>query len=374
MSINDAQNTRTSLAAISDGKGAFCIRPTQIRAPQQGEVRVKMQAAGICHTDYASLNWAGPLVMGHEGAGIVEAVGAGVDNVKVGQRVLLNWAIPCGQCAQCQQQHGNLCERTHGIAPELGSSRAAAHHTLLDNIDIQRAFNLGTFSEYALVRHQALTLIPDNIASEHACILGCGVMTGVGAVINSAQVKVGETVAVCGCGGVGLSVIQGAKIAGAAQIIAIDKRQASLDRAMAAGATKTLLMDDDADALTKIIDSIKALTNNRMVDHAFEATGLISTAFLPLKLVRNGGNAVQVSGFQADAHVPMIDFWWDKKYLVPLYGGCHPTRDFPKLFNWAQSGQLQLNNLVSKTYRLQELPNAMQAMLDGTVANGVILF
>jgi len=369
-------------AAIGDGQGGFVIEPVSVRAPMAGEVRVRMTAAGLCHTDHASLHWPGPLVLGHEGAGIVESVGPGLAEqhaaLQPGQPVLLNWAIPCGHCPQCQRGRASLCERTHGVDAALGSSAPVPGHTLWRGQAVERAFKLGTFAEHTLVRAEALTALPAQLPARHACILGCGVMTGVGAAVNVAQVQAGDTVAVVGCGGVGLSVVQGARLAGAARIIAIDRRPLALQRAVALGATHTL--EPPADDLNaeqsaeQLAAAVRALTDGRGADHAFEATGVAALAFLPLKLCRNGGNAVQLSGAHGPVSVEMPQFWWDKRYLVPLYGGCQPERDFPRLFDWAARGQLQLDSLVTHTYRLGELGQAMDDMLAGRSAKGVILF
>lgn len=365
-------------AAIADGQGGFVIEPISVRAPRSGEVRVRMTAAGLCHTDHASLRWPGPLVLGHEGAGVVESVGPDVaqqhPQLHPGQPVLLNWAIPCGRCPQCHRGRGSLCERTHGVDAALGSSAPAPGHTLWRGQPVERSFKLGTFAEHTLVRAEALTVRPAQLPARHACILGCGVMTGVGAAINVAQVQPGDTVAVVGCGGVGLSVVQGARLAGAVRIVAIDRRPAALQRALALGATHKLEAADDDPQAEQLAAAVRALTGGRGADHAFEATGLAALAFLPLKLCRHGGNAVQLSGAHGPVSVEMPQFWWDKRYLVPLYGGCLPDRDFPRLFDWAARGELQLDSLVTHTYRLRELSQAMDDMLTGRSAKGVILF
>lgn len=366
----------SGLAAIGDGAGSFRLDMVDVAAPSRGEVRVRLLAAGICHTDQASLAWPGPLVLGHEGAGVVEAVGAGngVAQFFPGQRVLLNWAIPCGQCPQCARGRGSLCERTHGVGDLPGSSRAAPGHTRWRGQPIERSFNLGTFSEYTLVRAEALTPLPDDLPPELACILGCGVMTGVGAVLNVADVQAGESVAVVGCGGVGLSAIQGARLAGAGTIIAIDRREQALARARELGATHALLPQADDATHDLLAAQVRALSGGRGVDHAFEATAAPALAFLPLRLVRNGGNAIQLSGSHGDATARLPDFMWDKRYQVPLYGGCLPERDFPRLVDWARSGRLRLAHMVTHRYALPQLQQALDDMLSGASAKGVILF
>jgi len=364
-------------AAIGDGRGGFVIEPVSVRAPQAGEVRVRLTAAGICHTDHASLHWPGPLVLGHEGAGVVESLGPGVaeqqPQLRPGQPVLLNWAIPCGRCPQCRRGRSSLCERTHGVDATLGHSEPAAGHTLWRGQPVQRSFRLGTFAEHTLVRAEALTALPAQLPARHACILGCGVMTGVGAAVNVAQVQPGDTVAVLGCGGVGLSVVQGARLAGAGRIVAIDRRPAALQRAVAVGATHTLEPAADDAQGEALAAAVRALTDGRGADHAFEATGVAALAFLPLKLCRNGGNALQLSGAHGPVSVEMPQFWWDKRYLVPLYGGCLPERDFPRLFDWAARCELVLDSLVTHTYRLDELGQALDDMLAGRSGKGVIL-
>ncbi len=367
-------NSVRSLAAIGDGQGGFVIDHTEVRSPQAGEVRVKLHAAGICHTDHASLRWPGPLVLGHEGAGTVEALGEGVAGLHLGQAVLLNWAIPCGGCPQCQRGRGSLCERTHGVAPQRGSSAPASGHTLWRGQAVERSFKLGTLAEHTLVRAEAITPMPAHLPMRCACILGCGVMTGVGAAINVATVQPGDTVAVVGCGGVGLSVIQGARLAGAARIIAIDRREAALARAKDLGATHLLQAPEPDPEHQQLRQQVLALTDGRGADHAFEATGQAALAFLPLKLVRNGGNAVQLSGAHGPVAVEMPEFWWDKRYLVPLYGGCLPERDFPRLFDWAARGELELERMVTHTYTLPQLGQALDDMLAGRSAKGVVLF
>jgi S-(hydroxymethyl)glutathione dehydrogenase / alcohol dehydrogenase len=364
----------SGLAAIGDGAGQFTLDTVEVAAPSRGEVRVRLLAAGICHTDHASLSWPGPLVLGHEGAGVVEAVGAGVTLFRTGQRVLLNWAIPCGQCPQCTRGRGSLCERTHGVGNTPGSSRAAPGHTRWRGQAIERSFNLGTFSEYTVVRAEALTVLPDDMAAEQACILGCGVMTGVGAVLNVAAVQPGESVAVLGCGGVGLSVIQGARLAGATTIIAIDRREQALARARELGATHAVPALADDVAHDQLVARVRALSQGRGVDHAFEATAVPALAFLPLRLVRNGGNAIQLSGSHGHAAVHLPDLMWDKRYQSPLYGGCLPERDFPRLVDWAQRGELQLGQMVTHRYSLPQLQRALEDMLSGASAKGVILF
>ncbi|TAM92388.1 MAG: histidine kinase [Rhodanobacteraceae bacterium] len=360
-------------AILADGEGHFSLEAVEVDPPETGEVRVAIAAAGVCHTDHASLHWPGPLVMGHEGAGHVEAIGEDVQGLEIGRPVLLNWAIPCGHCFQCRRGAEALCERTHELDPgRFGNSRAHSGGTRWRGEPVERSFHLGTFSQYALVRAEAVMPLPPDLPLDAACILGCAVMTGVGSAVNVAAVAPGESVAVLGCGGVGLNVIQGARIAGAGTIIAIDRVPVRLQRARDLGATHALLAQADDTDHARLIAEVCALTDDRGVDHAFEATGVPALAFLPLKLARNGSNALQVSGAHGPATLELTDLFWNKRYMSPLYGGCVPARDFPRLFEWIAEGRLELAGLISHRYPMDALVRAFDDMLQGRSSKGVL--
>ena len=362
-------------AAIADGAGAFAIHDVEVASPRRDEVLVEIRAAGICHTDHASLSWKRPLVMGHEGAGIVREVGAGVTHVRPGDRVVLNWCIPCGSCFQCQRGDTVLCETSrpaHVMEPSRG--HAHAEGTRWRGRPVDRSFNIGTLSELALVRKEAVTPIPDAVPFDVAAISGCGVMTGFGSAVNVARVQPGESVVVLGCGGVGLNIIQGARIAGAAAIIAVDPNPAALERARVFGATHTVPARRDDAEMRDVAGAVRDLTDGRGADYAFEATSVPALAFVPLLLIRDGGLALQVSGINDPVTVPMPWFMWNKRYVTPLYGGCQPARDFPRIFEHYVSGALRLDDLVTRTYPLEQLGDALDDMLTGRNAKGVILF
>ncbi|QRP63240.1 alcohol dehydrogenase catalytic domain-containing protein [Rhodanobacter sp. FDAARGOS 1247] len=360
-------------ALVADGESHFSLETIEVDPPAAGEVRVAIAAAGVCHTDHASLRWPGPLVLGHEGAGHIEAIGADVEGLEIGQPVLLNWAIPCGHCFQCERGAAPLCERTHELdVPHLGNSRAHAGATRWRGQPIERSFHLGTFASHTVVRAEAVTPLPPELPLDAACILGCAVMTGVGSVVNAAAMAAGDTVAVLGCGGVGLNVVQGARIAGARTIIAIDHVPARLQRARELGATHTLAPHAHDDDYVQLVAEVRALTDGRGADHAFEATGVPALAFLPLRLARNGGNALQVSGAHGPATMELTDLFWNKRYLAPLYGGCVPSRDFPRLFSWIAEGKLELASLISHRYPMEALDRAFDDMLAGRSTKGVL--
>lgn len=364
-------------AAIADGEGQFTIEDITVAAPQPGEVLVEIRAAGICHTDHASLRWGRPLVMGHEGAGIVRETGSGVRHVQPGDRVVLNWAIPCGECAACQDGRAVHCESSRPAhVMERSAGHAHAEGTLWHGASVDRSFNIGTLSSLTLVKAAAVTPLPDGVPFASACITGCGVMTGWGSAVNVARVQPGESVVVIGCGGVGLNVIQGARLAGAEKIIAVDVRAASLENARKFGATHLIQTDpsDQTDPMSDAIAAVLRLTGGRGADHAFEATSVPRLAFIPLLMIRNGGTALQVSGINEQVTCPGPWFMWDKRYLTPLYGNCLPARDFPRLFDHYLRGELLLDELVTRTYPLTDLPKAMNDMMTGRNAKGVILF
>lgn len=362
-------------SAIGDGDGGFTIEEVEVADPRSEEVLVEMRAAGICHTDWDSVSWGAPLVLGHEGAGVARAVGAGVTHVKPGDRVVLNWAISCGACFQCATGNHALCETN---SPVVRSRPWAGHAhpegTRWRGRPIERSFNLGCLSGMTLVRKEAVIPIGVDIPFASACIVGCGVMTGYGSVVNAARVRPGSAVAVIGAGGVGLNVVQGARIAGAERIIAIDRAEPRLEMARTFGATHTLLTEaGDAD-LGRAAGRVKDLTGGRGADYAFECTAVPALGVAPLAMVRHGGTAVQISGIEEEITVDMRLFEWDKTYLNPLYGQCTPSLDFPRIFRLYARGDLLLDELVTRTYRLGELGQAFADMHDGRNAKGVVLF
>ncbi|RME69596.1 MAG: Zn-dependent alcohol dehydrogenase [Verrucomicrobia bacterium] len=362
-------------AAISDNAGSFVIEEIEVHPPAAGEVLVAIRASGVCHTDHDSLKWDGHYVLGHEGAGVVAAVGDGVSHVKLGDAVLLNWAIPCKTCFQCQEGNQNICERYNQVTanpPDHGAAHAGA--TLWRGQPVKRSFNIGTLSTHAVVRAEAVLPITVDIPFSSACIIGCGVMTGYGSVVNAARLVPGSSAVVLGTGGVGLNVIQGARISGAGKIIAIDVNQQRLDMAMRFGATHQILASRDDVGLMKAAEAVKQLCGGRGADYAFECTGVPALGAAPLAMVRSAGTAVQVSGIEQTIEIDMNLFEWDKVYINPLYGKCRPERDFPRLLELYDRGLLKLDEMVTRTYALDDLQQAFDDMLAGRNAKGVIVF
>jgi Zn-dependent alcohol dehydrogenase len=260
-------------AAIADGNGNFIIDTIDVANPETDEVLVEIRAAGVCHTDYDSLTCGRTLIMGHEGAGVVKAVGPNVDHVQPGDRVILNWAVPCGTCFQCINGRHNICENRRSVPLERSRHKG---------IGLSRSFNIGTMSSATLVAKQAVSKIPDDISFPVAAIVGCGVMTGYGSAVNIAKVEAGSSVVVLGCGGVGLNVIQGARISGVLKIIAVDVNPLRLEMAKTFGATHTILAARDDEMLKEAAQEVKALTDGRGADYAFECTAVPELSGAPL--------------------------------------------------------------------------------------------
>lgn len=352
-------------AAVSDGKGNFVIDEITLGEPQANEVCVQIKASGVCHTDFDHMNCMGrPFIMGHEGAGIVLQVGTQVSHVKEGDRVLLNWAIPCGDCFQCQRGAENICENK----PQVSEERF-----IFQGRHIFPDFSLGTMSTHTVVPRQAVVKIVVDIPFASASILGCGVMTGFGSVVNAARVQKGSSVVVLGTGGVGLSVIQGAIYARAKQIIAVDVNPKRLKLAQQFGATHTILADRKDQGLLDAAKKVKELTESRGADYAFECTAVPKLGPAPLAMVRNGGTAVGVSGIEQVVNFNMELFEWDKLYLNPLYGQCRPLIDFPLLLDLYEQKRLKLDEMVTRTYPLEGLAQAFEDMHAGINAKGVLV-
>ncbi len=350
-------------AAVAHGDGTFTIDDVEVGAPAAGEVRVAIKASGVCHTDHKMLGLPPVRIMGHEGAGVVTDVGAGVTRVKRGERVLLNWAMPCGNCFACRAGLRNVCEHKPTVPDE---------RFIYKGKPITTAFGLGTMSTATVVPEQAVIPIDVAIPFTSACTLGCCVMTGYGSVVNVAKVEPGSSVVVLGAGAVGICVIQAARIAGAGMIFAVDVNEAKLAFARRFGATDVLLARRDDDGLREAASEVRARCGGRGVDYAFECTSVPSLATAPLALVRNGGTAVAISGCEQRVTVNMELFEWDKVYVNPLYGKCVPERDFPKLLRHYAAGQLKIDEMVTGRYALHELGRAFDDMLAGRNAKAVI--
>ncbi|HVN86064.1 MAG TPA: Zn-dependent alcohol dehydrogenase [Candidatus Binatia bacterium] len=347
------------------------VESVALKPPRAGEVVVKLAASGVCHSDLsvvqAKLPFPPPCILGHEGAGIVEEVGKEVTGLKEGDHVVLAWVQSCGACHYCIAGRSHLCES--GTQAALAGEEGVFEK---DGVEIRRMAGVASFAERTVVRASAAIKIPADVPLDKACLVGCGVMTGVGAATNTAKVRPGETVAVFGCGGVGLNVIQGAGLCGAARIIAVDLMPNKLELAKVFGATD-VVNAKDVDA----VDAIRSLTDGVGVDYAFEVIGapaVIQQAFLSLK---RGGKAVIVGvpGFGTEVAFMGAAFPLEEKSVLgSLYGSGNLRRDMPGLIDLYMQKRLKLDELISRRIGLDDVNSAFDAMEKGEVARSVIVY
>ena len=362
-------------AVLQQAQTPFQIETLTLDDPRDGEVRVRIVASGVCHSDYhlvtGDTRHPMPVVCGHEGAGVVEAAGPGVTRVQVGDHVTLSWTPDCGHCFYCERGQPNLCETyTEPIWNGVMLDGTTRLHRA--NGDPVYAYcGLATFADYAVVPEQSCVPIRRDVPLEGAALVGCAVATGVGAVLYTANVRSGDTVVVLGCGGVGLNVVQGAVLAGAEKIIAVDVNEAKMALAREFGATHTLLSGPNVTA------DIRALTDGRGADYAFEAVGLPALQELALEVIRPGGMAVLagLSPMGTATNLPgAVLTRTEKTVKGSYYGSVNPQRDFPHFIDLYAQGRLKLDQLISRAYRLDEINEAFATMLKGEVARGIIRF
>jgi S-(hydroxymethyl)glutathione dehydrogenase / alcohol dehydrogenase len=345
------------------------VEDVTLADPAPNQVRVRIGASGVCHSDLSiqngSMPFPVPCVLGHEGAGVVEQVGDAVTRVKPGDHVVLSWIPPCRTCFFCLRGQPVLCER--GWAESFG-----APYGTIDGRPVQCGMGTATFAEETLVVERSVVPIDPDVPLEVAALVGCGVTTGVGAVINTARVVPGSSVAVIGCGGVGLSAIMGAVVAGAGRIVAVDALAAKLPAAAAAGATD--VVDASAgDAVAEVLE----LTGGRGVDYAFEVVGRSATIRQAFAMTRRGGTTTVVGAGRADDQVSFnaMELFLDSKSVLGcVYGGADPDRDFPRLLDLWRAGRLPVESLISRRIGLDQVNEAFDSMLAGEVARSVIVF
>lgn len=366
----------TVKAAVLKNYGeALTVEDVRLKEPGEGEVKVKMQAAGICHSDYhvihADLPLPVPIVLGHEGAGIVQAVGKGVRHVQPGDHVVLNWVPACRECYFCRNNRPDLCDSAQRAAV-MGTLSDGTTRFFLNEKPLHHFSATGTFAEYTVVSAASVIPIERDIPFHCAALIGCSVLSGVGAVIHTAQVEPGSSVAVIGTGGVGLNIIQGARLVGAEKIIAVDIEKGKEQMARQFGATHFVHAANE-DVVTKVVQ----LSGGLGVDYAFEAIGRPETIQQAYHCLRKGGTAVVVGLAPASAEVTINAFSLPqqaKTLTGCYYGQGQPERDIPKLLSLYRAGLLKLEPLISKTYRLDEINQGFQDMAEGRIARGIIEF
>ena len=355
-------------AVLHEVPGTLSVEEVQIDGPGPGEVLIRTVAAGICHSDLhfleGKMGHPTPTVLGHESAGVVEAVGEGVRHVQAGDHVVTCLSVFCGHCDSCLTGRPWRC-----FTDESARSADAPSRLRNQAGPLWQFLNLSSFAEQMLVGENAVVRIRDDMPLEQASLLGCGVMTGLGAVFNTARVRPGETVSVTGCGGVGLACIQGARIAGAGRIIAVDRVAGKLETARELGATDVV----DASA-TDPVEAVRELTAGG-VEHAFEAIGLPVTVEQSIAMLAGDGTATVVGMMPADAEVRVkgSDFMAAKHIQCSIMGSNRFRVDIPRYVNFYLDGRLKLDQMISARRPIEEINLAFDDMKAATVARSVIV-
>jgi S-(hydroxymethyl)glutathione dehydrogenase / alcohol dehydrogenase len=348
----------------------LAIEDIEIDSPQTGEVKVQVAACAICHSDVHQIrgDWSAklPLVAGHEASGIVKEVGPGVTGVNVGDHVVVSLLRSCGRCFYCGRGDTHLCEGTFALQTETRLHTKAGEPIL-------QSIKTAAFAEYVVVDQSQLVPIPKEIPLDSASLLACGVITGLGAVINTARVGTGESVAVVGIGGVGLNSIQGAYLSGAQPIIALDLLENKLQAARDFGATHTINVGQEADAAAVV----QGLTGGRGVDYAFVTVGSPLAVAQALSLIRRGGSLVLVGIPDDKATHPLLlaqTVWKEQRILSSSMGSIRLSVQVPQLIALYQQKRLKLDELISRRYPLDKINEAINSMERGEALRNVIVF
>ncbi|ANP55713.1 S-(hydroxymethyl)glutathione dehydrogenase/alcohol dehydrogenase [Streptomyces griseochromogenes] len=345
---------------VFDGKHVQVVDDLTIREPEPGEVLVAISAAGLCHSDLSvvdgTIPFPVPVVLGHEGAGVVEAVGAGVTHVAPGDHVALSTLANCGTCAECDRGRPTMCRKAIG-RPQRPFTRGGR--------TVYQFASNSAFAERTVVRAVQAVPIPKDIPLRAAALIGCGVLTGVGAVLNRARVDRGDSVVVIGTGGIGLNVLQGARIAGALRIVAVDANPAKETVARQFGATDFLT---SAEGVRDLLPT--------GADHVFECVGRVELIRQAIDLLDRHGQAVLlgVPGASAEASFLVSSMFLDKAILGCRYGSSRPQRDIPLYAELYRQGRLLLDELVTATYPVEDFEKARADAEAGRVARGVLTF
>ena len=351
------------------------VREVDVQDPGPGEVRIQMVAGGVCHSDLyvmtGHLSAPLPAILGHEGAGIVADVGAGVTSVRPGDHVIPLWRLSCGECEYCTGGRPALCPAGTEIRWS-GRLLDGTSRFKLDGQEIKHFAGVSSFSNYTVLPEKAVLKIPDDLPLERAALLGCAVITGFGAVVNAAQVRPGRTVAVFGVGGVGINVVQGAVLAGAEKIIAVDLLESRLEHAKRFGATHVV----NASAGDPV-EQIRDLTGGRGVDYAFEVIGLPITMRQAYDCLAKRGVAmvVGITPTTAEVTVPSLSLVYEERVLTgSLYGSAAPKTDIPRLIDLYRAGSLMLDELLTRSYPIEEINQAYDALQSGETLRSVVTF
>ena len=366
---------KMSAAVLWNVHGDWSIEEVDLDPPREGEVLVSFEATGLCHSDHhprtGDFPAPFPFIGGHEGAGIVQEVGPGVRDLKPGDHIVASFLPACGKCRWCATGHQNLCDL--GAMLLSGTQLDGTYRRHIGDQDVSVALLLGTFAQYGVVSEASVVKIDDDLPLSRACLIGCGITTGWGSAVNTADVRPGDTVVVIGCGGVGSGAIQGARLAGAERIIAVDIVEDKRDKVTVFGATHFATSMAEATAL------VADLTRGVMADSAILTVGLVEGPMIgqALDLIRKGG-AVVLTGIAGATDItpvlPMTMFTlFQKRLLGSLYGEANPRADIPRLLSLYRQGQLLLDETVTAEYKLNDINEAFDDMLAGRNFRGVII-
>ena len=347
------------------------IEEVELPAPGPFDVLVRNHASGLCHSDLeviqGSLRFPRPIVLGHEGAGIVEAVGSEVRRVRVGDAVVASWNPHCGHCFYCDAGQPILCEPFTRHQPQ---GRFLDGHTrlTLGGAPLHHFGVVSSHAEYSMLPESGAIPIPAEMPLDRACLIGCGVMTGVGAVVRMARVEPGSTIAVVGCGAVGLNAVQGGRIVEAERIVALDRDPARLQLATRLGATDVALAEDAA------VAAVKSITAGRGADAVFECAGTEASLQLALDLTRPGGQLVILGKLPVDQRVSLRfgALMGERRIVRSSYGGARPSRDFPWLAGLYLKGELMLDPLITTRLPLERINEGLDGMRRGEVVRAVL--
>lgn len=355
-------------AIFTEPDGPLSVEDVTAIDPGPRDVVVKISASGICHSDLSVINGTLPMpppaILGHEGTGVVEWVGSEVNGLAKGDRVIGSFIPACHACWYCNNGQSNLCENTYTVMANPRATRS-------DGTPLPTMTGLGTFSDVMTCDQMSVVKVETDLPDEQLALIGCGVTTGVGSALNTAHVTPGSSVVVIGCGGVGQATIQGARIAGAARIIAVDPVALKRDMALKLGATDAV---DPGEG--DVVAQVMALTGGRGADYAFEVIGVPELITQAFNCVRSGGTAVAVGvpKFDQDVTIPSFPLILSEKRLLgTVYGSANVRRDFPRLIGLVEQGRLDLGGMVSKRISLDEINEGFDAMKNGEVIRSVIV-
>lgn len=351
------------------------LEEVQLNPPRRGEVEVAIAAAGVCHSDLhvrrGEWELPVPLVMGHEGSGIVTALGEGVSHLQVGDHVVLSWVAPCGECRNCLLGREVRCEVAAGIVALGGTLNDGTTRLSIGDERLHHYLGTSAFAERAVVPASGAIKVRDDAPLEAISIIGCAIATGVGAVRNTAQVPAGATVAVVGCGGVGLSIVQGARLAGAERIIAVDVRDDKTELAVRLGATDVIVIEPGQD----VADRVRELLPEG-VDYAFDAIGKAPVTDQCIRMLAIGGSAVVVGIPAAGTKVSfepqtLVDL--DQRIIGSNYGGIRPSRDIPWLVDEYMAGRLFVDELISARRPLADAEDSLDRLASGDALRQLLI-